>query len=48
MAERTLFLEKLKGAASKKKENEDQHDSTNSEPEGLFSTNFIYLQFFSI
>lgn len=34
MAERMLFLEKLKEAASKNKGNEDQHDLTNSEQEG--------------
>lgn len=48
MTERMLFLGKLKEAASKNKENEDQHDLTHSEQEGQFPTIFLYLQFVSI
>lgn len=48
MAERMLFLRKLKEAASKNIGNEDQHDLTNSEQE-VTAYNFcifaVYLNF---
>lgn len=41
MAERTLFLEKLKEAACKKKEDENQHDFTINE-QGNLPVIFMY------